>query len=90
VIFFWRMRLTFANVDLRIIEMKNTIKIKIKGHLDSTWKEWFDGLDIIKEDDYTILMGDARDEAFIYGVINKIRDLNLKLISVEKIEQEDN
>lgn len=67
--------------------MKSTIKIKIKGHLDSTWEDWFDGLDIITEEDYTILMGDAKDEAFVYGVLNKIRDLNLKLISVEKIEE---
>ena len=66
--------------------MNSIIKIKIKGHLDSSWKEWFDGLDVIKEKDHTILMGYARDEAFVYGVINKIRDLNLKLISVEKIE----
>ena len=66
--------------------MNNIIKIKIKGHLDSSWKDWFDGLDIITEGDHTILIGDARDEAFIYGVINKIRDLNLNLISVEKIE----
>jgi hypothetical protein len=70
--------------------MNSKIKIKIKGHLDSTWKDWFDGLDIITEDDHTLLLGDARDEAFIFGVLNKIRDLNLKLISVEKIEKSDN
>ena len=70
--------------------MNSKIKIKIKGQLDSTWKDWFDGLDIITEDDHTLLLGDARDEAFIYGVLNKIRDLNLKLISVEKIEESDN
>ena len=70
--------------------MNSKIKIKIKGHLDSTWKDWFDGLDIITEDDHTILLGDAKDEAFIYGVLNKIRDLNLKLISVEKIEESNN
>lgn len=67
--------------------MKSIIKIKIKGHLDSSWKDWFDGLDIILEKDHTILLGDARDEAFVYGVINKIRDLNLILISVDKIEK---
>lgn len=66
--------------------MKIIIKIKIKGHLDSSWKAWFDGLEIIKEDDHTLLLGDARDEAFVYGILNKIRDLNLILISVEKIE----
>ena len=70
--------------------MNSKIKIKIKGHLDSSWKDWFDGLDIITEDDHTLLLGDARDEAFIYGVLNKIRDLNLKLISLEKIEESDN
>ena len=70
--------------------MNSKIKIKIKGQLDSTWKDWFDGLDIITEDEHTLLLGDARDEAFIYGVLNKIRDLNLKLISVEKIEESDN
>lgn len=66
--------------------MKSIIKIKIKGHLDSSWKDWFDGLEIIKEDVHTILRGDAKDEAYIYGVLNKIRDLNLNLLSVEKIE----
>lgn len=70
--------------------MNSIIKIKVKGHLDSSWKDWFDGLEIITEDDHTLLMGDARDEAFIYGVINKIRDLNLKLISVDKIEDSIN
>ena len=70
--------------------MNSIIKIKIKGHLDSSWKDWFDGLEIIIEEDHTVLLGDARDEAFIYGVLNKIRDLNLKLISVEKIEESDN
>jgi hypothetical protein len=70
--------------------MSSIIKIKIKGHLDSSWKDWFDGLEIITEDDHTILLGEARDEAFIYGVLNKIRDLNLKLISVEKIEESNN
>jgi len=70
--------------------MSSIIKIKIKGHLDSSWKDWFDGLEIITEDDHTILLGEARDEAFTYGVLNKIRDLNLKLISVEKIEESKN
>lgn len=69
--------------------MNSIIKIKIKGHLDSSWKDWFDGLDIITEENHTILLGNARDEAFIYGVLNKIRDLNMKLISVEKIEESE-
>lgn len=69
--------------------MNSSIKIKIKGRLDSSWKDWFDGLDITTEGDYTILFGVAKDEAFVFGVLNKIRDLNLNLLSVEKIEKTD-
>lgn len=70
--------------------MNSIIKIKIKGHLDASWRDWFDGLDIEKEGDHTLLLGDAKDEAFVYGILDKIRDLNLKLISVEKINKPDN
>lgn len=88
--FFLWMTNDLCCVDSKQFKMNGTIKIKIKGHLDSSWKEWFDGLDITTKGDYTILRGDARDEAFIYGILNKIRDLNLKLISVEKKESSDN
>lgn len=88
--FFLWMTNDLCGVDSKQNKMKGTIKIKIKGHLDSSWKEWFDGLDIITQGDYTILRGEARDEAFIYGILNKIRDLNLKLISVEKTESPNN
>ena len=62
--------------------MKGKIKIKIKGHLNNKWKDWFDGMDIIYDGDNTILYGNIKDEAFMHGILNKIRDLNLELISV--------
>ena len=58
------------------------MEIKIKGKLDETWTEWFEGLKITSDGEYTILSGDKKDDAFVYGILNKIRDLNLELISV--------
>ena len=63
-------------------------KIKVQGHLDKKWKDWFEGMDIIYEGDNTILSGNVKDEAFIHGILNRIRDLNLKLISVNPAEEE--
>ena len=61
-------------------------KIKIKGHLDMKWADWFDGLQIIHENDgTTTLMGTVIDQAALQGILKKIRNLNLELISVNKI-----
>lgn len=57
-------------------------KIKIQGHLDKKWEDWFEGMKIIYEDNNTILVGFVKDETFVHGILNRIRDLNLKLISV--------
>ncbi len=62
--------------------MKGKIKIKVEGHLDNNWEHWFNGMDITHEGDNTILSGNVKDEAFMHGILNRIRDLNLKLISV--------
>ena len=56
--------------------------IIIKGKLETNWKEWFDGMDFFYEGDNTILSGFVQDEAALHGILNRIRDLNLKLISV--------
>ena len=56
--------------------------IIIKGQLETNWKEWFDGMDFFYEGDNTILSGFVQDEAALHGILNRIRDLNLKLISV--------
>lgn len=56
--------------------------IIIKGRLDAQWKEWFDGMEFIYEGENTILSGFVQDESALHGILNRIRDLNLKLISV--------
>ena len=62
--------------------MKGKTKIIIQGHLDKKWKDRFEGLEISYEGDNTILSGNLKDEAHMHGVLNIIRDLNLKLISI--------
>lgn len=58
-------------------------EIRVKGHLDWRWSEWFDGFTIANvENGDAILSGEIVDQAALHGVLNKVRDLNLTLISV--------
>ena len=62
-------------------------QIVIKGHLDSEWSEWFDGLTITLVDNgETILTGPVVDQTALHGVLIKIRDLGLPLLSLARIE----
>lgn len=69
-------------VSVKLIKMKEKIIIKIQGHLNETWKDWFDGVEISYEENTTVLICDNKDQAYVHGILNQIRDLNLKLISV--------
>jgi hypothetical protein len=69
--------------------MKGRTIIKILGHLDKKWKISFEGFEINYEGDNTLLKGNIRDEAHLHGILNQIRDLNLKLISVNPDEPEN-
>lgn len=66
-----------------------TYRITIKGHLDSDWSDWFDGLTITLVDHgETILTGPIVDQTALHGVLIKIRDLGLPLLSLTRIEPE--
>lgn len=63
---------------------KQAIQIKIQGHLDLDWSEWFDGLSFTHEEDgTTVLTGSGLDQAALHGLLAKVRDLGLTLLSVE-------
>lgn len=69
--------------------MNNFCEIIVKGQLDIDWSEWFEGLTITHNDKgETILSGHIRDQAVLYGIMAKARDLGLFLISVKCIVDE--
>lgn len=62
-------------------------EIRIKGHLDNRWADWFDGLTITREENgETRLTGHGIDQAALHGLLRKVRDLGLPLIAVMRIE----
>ena len=63
--------------------MPEYYEIKIKGHLDPRWSDWLMGLKLTHlEGDETLLSGSLPDQGALHGLLERIRDLNLKLISV--------
>ena len=61
--------------------------IRIKGHLDERWSGWFDGLEITNsQNGEALLSGGIVDQAALHGVLVKVRDLGLPLISVASID----
>lgn len=68
----------------------NLYEIRIKGLLQPDWSDWLEGLAITPlENGETLLFGPLPDQAALHGVLAKIRDLNLKLISVNHMDPED-
>jgi hypothetical protein len=64
-------------------------EIKIQGHLDTKWSEWFYGMTITHEGDGTTLSGPLPDQIVLHSVLDRIRDMNLALISVKQIVSDE-
>lgn len=64
-----------------------TYQIRIKGYLGREWTAWFDGLIItLEENGTTLLTGQVVDQAALYGLLKKIRDLGMPLVSINRVE----
>jgi hypothetical protein len=64
-------------------------QIRIKGHLDRKWADWFSGLSITSlENGETLLTGPVLDQAALHGLLRKVRDVSLPLVAVIRIEPE--
>jgi hypothetical protein len=62
-------------------------EIRVKGHLSARWAAWFDGLTLTHDGEGTTLIhGPVVDEAALYGLLAKVRDIGLPLVSVTQIE----
>lgn len=69
-------------------EVPTGYEIRIGGHLDQHWSAWFDGLTLTHESDGTTkLSGFVADQAALHGVLAKVRDLGIVLISVEAMDR---
>src|SRR5438067_13695894 len=66
-------------------------QIRIKGHLGREWTDWFGGLSITLEDNGdTLLTGPVVDQAALYGVLKKVRDVGMPLLSVIEVQFNEN
>jgi hypothetical protein len=62
-------------------------QIRLKGHLGRQWTEWFEGLTITLEDNgETLLTGPVVDQAALFGLLRKVRNLGLPLLSVNRVQ----
>jgi hypothetical protein len=62
-------------------------QIRVKGHLSEEWSVWFDGLEIDnRAGGEAVLAGPLPDQAALYGVLNRMRDLGLALIALESVD----
>ena len=78
-----------SNKRNQIIDPNQAIvyQIRLKGHLSHQWTEWFEGLTItLEEDGNTLLTGTVVDQAALHGILKKVRDLGMPLLSLNSIE----
>ena len=69
--------------------MASTYHIRIKGHLDQRWSDWFGGLTITNESNgETVLAGPIADQAALHSVLVKVRDLGLPLVALCQVPSE--
>jgi len=65
-------------------------QIRLKGHLGADWAEWFGGLTLtLDENGETLLTGTLLDQAALHGLLKKVRDLGLTLVSINRIEKRE-
>ena len=65
-------------------------EIRLAGHLDAHWAAWFDGMTVRHESDgITVISGPIADQAALHGVLHRVRDLGLPLVSVTRMASEE-
>jgi hypothetical protein len=61
-------------------------EIRVKGHLDHRWADWFEGMTITLKDGDTLLTGPVADQAALHGLLKRVRDLGVPLISAIRLK----
>jgi hypothetical protein len=70
-------------------ELLPIYRICVAGQLDERWLRWFDGLAVVQQPNGQTIIGGALDQAALHGILNRIRDLGLELISVQRCSSQD-
>ena len=65
------------------MSLNSRYEIRVKGILDERWTAWFEGLQVSSDGEETVISGPVADQAALHGLLTKVRDLGLFLISVE-------
>jgi hypothetical protein len=60
-------------------------EIRVRGHLDRRWTTWFDGLSLRRESDGTTVIEGVLDQAALHGLLERVRDVGLPLVSVTRV-----
>jgi hypothetical protein len=72
----------------RSIPQGGNYQIQVQGTLDPSWSSWFGGLKVSLDGPYTTLAGPVPDQSALRGILNKLWDLNLVLLAVDRIDLE--
>ena len=76
--------------DGREFDKQAVYQIQVKGNLDSKWSDWFDGFTFTPQaNGETLMTGPVADQPALHGLLAKIRDLGLPLLSVKRVEIEE-
>ena len=73
----------------RKVDLGAVYEIRVMGRLDQTWSDWFDGFTITGQNDETLLVGLVADQSALLGLLVKIGQLNLLLLSLNRLESRD-
>lgn len=72
----------------REFDAEAVYKIRVKGKLDPSWSDWFDGFSVTCKNDGTWLVGPVADQAALLGILAKIGHLNLTLLTVNRLDRQ--
>ncbi len=70
----------------RNIDQPSVYEIRLQGHLNKSWSNWLEGMEVNFADDQTILKGEVTDQVALRGLLSQIWDLNLTLIAINRVE----
>jgi len=71
-----------------MINKADVYRIRVRGHLDQRWSDWFNGFEMVIYGTDTILSGPVPDQASLHGLLARIRDLGLKILLIERVANE--